>query len=691
MFALAATLRPSVIAPQTGACALLSELKPSERLGPLYRFANAVAMDSQKLQGVRIDSTVLRGASSETAWTDQREQLVVEVDDWRQRALHMTIKYAPATTVWQRWLNSGGAIDEILKLIVADTTDEPAMEHLIVTLESKKRFNDLVKETDSNQTGRRKGRDIHARALTQLYDHAQQAVSFARRHLSLRQSRPSQSNYITQALTDLRTSAASLGPPASDDLSALAASEKSILSAAANTAAYAVERFRELLDHPIAEEPDPHELYASGLFGYPEIPIDDHGVPACGDRKALDLILSSEAHPLTTSFDVRLQNADFHTASRIIEWIEYGSVDEDDTSDLRGRLEAALDHANRQLRHEIDDTRAKLERARALGHVSPTERDNHDADLVDMERRVALRTPDYLSERSKIRSIDNKIDRALDVQRRMATETLSGLKTPRASDAYRTIAKTIERGDIVTANELIDRVRSGDASSSPDQPIEQSEPFRDFYPAQAVAIEDALEGSNPRTVGDRIVRGDSFGGMAFGSIPGSQRQSAKKMLDAWFDLKRSARLSTPARESLRTVFSELGFIVRKVTIRRDDRNFGEALVVTVPLADRERCPVPAFGSFVNGHYRVVCLWGRPTEEDILQHAEDGTRKTATIVLYFGRLTKPRRENLGVLSRRRSQTLIVVDEVLLVFLCGQRGSRTRILFSARFRFHTLNPM
>ena len=189
---------------------------------------------------------------------------------------------------------------------------------------------------------------------------------------------------------------------------------------------------------------------------------------------------------------------------------------------------------------------------------------------------------------------------------------------------------------------------------------------------------------------DRIVRGGSFAGMAFGSIPGSQRQSAKRMLDSWFELKRSGRLSDVAPDGLTTLFSELGFIVRQVTVRHDERNFGEALVNTVPLADRDRCPVPAFGSFVNGQYRVVCLWGRPTEEDILQHGEESTRKTATVVLYFGRLTKTRRENLAILARRRSQTMIVVDEVLLIFLCGERGSRTRILFSCSIPFTYVQP-
>ena len=100
--------------------------------------------------------------------------------------------------------------------------------------------------------------------------------------------------------------------------------------------------------------------------------------------------------------------------------------------------------------------------------------------------------------------------------------------------------------------------------------------------------------------------------------------------------------------------------------------------------------IPAYGSIASGQYRVVCLWGRPTEEDLLQHADPRAVKQATIVLYFGRLSESRRTALATASRERSRTLLVLDELLLLFLCGERGSRVPPLFACSLPFTFVQP-
>ena len=112
--ALAGVLRPVVLAPQSGAWAILTALKPSERLEAVYRFASGVAEKSQRLQRVRIDSIVLRGAGSEAFWEKERNELNSEASNWLELAHHRTIKYAPATKVWQCWLKRGGLISQLV-------------------------------------------------------------------------------------------------------------------------------------------------------------------------------------------------------------------------------------------------------------------------------------------------------------------------------------------------------------------------------------------------------------------------------------------------------------------------------------------------------------------------------------------------------------------------------------------------
>ena len=85
----------------------------------------------------------------------------------------------------------------------------------------------------------------------------------------------------------------------------------------------------------------------------------------------------------------------------------------------------------------------------------------------------------------------------------------------------------------------------------------------------------------------------------------------------------------------------------------------------------------------NGIYRVLFLWGGPAEEDILQHADESGRHRAAIAFYFGGLGTDRRAILARLARERAQSLLVVDELLLLYLCSVTDSRVPILFPVRY--------
>ena len=695
MLGLAGTLRPALLAPQSGALAFLTALKPGERLGAVYRLAQAVVDEGQKLQGVRIDSTILRGVGSEAVWEDERERLTVDAAEWQAQALHKTIKYAPATSVWQRWLKSGGLLNQLMTLITSGgSEDDSSIREIVAKLEDRKAFEEQVKKTDRVEIGRRRGQDIHAGALNQLHAHAREAMEYARRHLGLNSAKPSQSDFLTQTLVALRDRVESLAPPALEELRDCIGREKSLFAGAARIAVNAIARFRECLDPEnigVDREPEPKALVASGLFGFSSIHIDDDGAPEGDSRLVLDALLSTDQpEALDSAFERMLTAGDLRTAKRIVEWIE--EEDLEDVEELRNRLDKALQSEIEQLRHEMGATRTRVEVALVRGYISDAERAIYDADLVELERRLAeSRVFRFDVERTKLREVDDKIKHGLMAQKGKVEDALARLSLAPDSAERTRIRQSIEHEDLVTANELIDRARRKDSSSVESQPSSQRQVFQEFYPLRSRAIEKALEDSrSARRVVEQIKEGSEFAGMMLGNVPGAQRKSAEQMLEAWFTLKRAGRLDDRAKAGITTIFSGLGFIVRKVDVVRSERNFGEARIATDPLSARERCPIPAFGSFVNGQYRLVFLWGRPTEEDIYQHADERSGRQATIVLYLGRLSEARREVISRMARQRSRTLLVLDELLLVFLCGERDSRMPTLFACTIPFTYVQP-
>ncbi len=694
LLALSGTLRPALLVPEAGAVAFLSALKPSERLANVYRLASAVAEQSWKLQGVRIDPTVLRCVESEAAWEAERDELVAEAKTWEAQAQHKTIKYQPATKVWQTWLKAGGLIDRLVQLITEDRKpDMTSVKEIKDELEHQQSFEELVKRTDRVEIGRRGGRDIHAGALNQLRALALEVVELARRYQSVDDSTPTQSDFLTRTLGELRAKVELLSPPALAELDEIAAGERSLFSAVAKTARQALVRFQQFVNFKDViphREPEPSELMASGLFAFPRVEIDEAGTPKGDARNILQAIVwPDEATPLSSAVAGRLEQGDLSTARRIVEWVAWEGLG--DTDELQVQLHEARTVLTRSLRQKLAETSTRIAKAAVGGHIGDSERSHYDAELVDLERRLAAsQVQRFDVERLKIETISKKIDDSLRAKKRDVEASFAEISSSVDDRSRQRVDQLIEHGDLVTASELIDRMRHDDPGAWQEQSSHHREWFREFYPEGARAIDQALVETDGRRILDQLRSGNEFAGIALNNIPGAQRKSAREMLEAWFRLKRVGRLANGAEEDITTLLSSLGFIVRKVTVIRSERNFGEARVETDPIETRERCPIPGFGSLVDGHYRLVFLWGRPTEEDILQHADALPGRAATIVVYLGRLTEARRDAFSRMARARSRTLLVLDELLLAFLCGQRGSRMPVLFGCAIPFTFVQP-
>ncbi len=694
LLALCGTLRPALLVPEAGAAAFLSVLKPSERLANVYCLASAVAEQSRKLQGVRIDSTVLRCVDSEAAWEAERDELVAEAKRWEAHAQHKTIKYQPATKVWQTWVKVDGFVNRLIQLITgARSPDMISLQKIKDEFEHQQSFEALVKRTDRVEIGRRKGDDIQAGALNQLRVLALEVVELARRYQLINDSRPAQLDFLTRTLRELRACVERLSPPALTELDEITAGERSLFSAVANTAKQALVRFQQFVnveDVILHKEPQPSELLASGLFAFPRVIIDEAGAPTGDARSILESIVSpDEATSLPSAVADRLEAGDLSTASRIIKWAAWeGSGDADE---LQIQLREKRTNLTRELRRQIAETSTRIAKAALGGHIEDSERSRYDAEIVDLERRLAASEVQRFDvERAKVETISETIDESLRAKKRDVEASFAEISLSVDDRDRQRFEQLIEAGDLVTANELIDRMRRNEPAAWQQQSGNHREWFREFYPESARAIDQALVEVDGRRILEQLRSGNEFAGVALNNIPGAQRQSAREMLEAWFKLKRAGRLGNGAEEDITTLLSSLGFIVRKVTVSRSERNFGEARVETDPIQTRERCPIPGFGSLADGRYRLVFLWGRPTEEDILQHADALPGRAATIVVYLGRLTEARRDAFARMARARSRTLLILDELLLVFLCGQRGSRMPVLFGCAIPFTFVQP-
>ncbi len=690
LLALAGLLRPSLLALHTGALELLAQIRPSDRLDSVYEFAQLIREKTQKLQGARLDAAMLRGASSEANWEVERKQLDEDISQWQYQARHMRIKYSPAHSVWQQWQKPEGLIGRLIRLAANSKDSNTEDEQLATDIEDRTRFTDLVNDTDRNEVGRKRGPKIHARALDQLHNHSRQAARLVRRHISLAKSKPERGDYLTDALAALRMEIPTGAQAAIEQLNQAASDASPMLAGAIATAVNAIQQYCSLFDpDSVGEEREmaPPEVLASGLFLHTEIRISEDGTPDGVPKEVLDILVQEPIHPnMPEAFVARLDAGNLRTAEHMMNWIDY--VEAGDGDELRKQLDRARERKTSTLRAIMDEVRVKVEAALALGYLSDMERARHDAELVNIGGRLDRgEVQDFDVEQNTLDAIKTELLEGLKEQRTKARDDLRNLDLPEDDEARRGISLAIEQDDIVTANELIERARNDETPSDDDR----RNVFEEFFPDRMRSIERVLKSErNPRNIVTRMRQGENIGDLEFSLVPDAQLKAAREMLDAWLTLKRPGRFNSSGEKNLRTIFTAFGFTVRGTSLKQSDKNVAEVELTTEIVSDRARCPVPTYGSDARGRYRIVLLWGRPTEENLLEYGDPRGGGSPTIALYFGHLSEAQRQGLASLSRARARTLLVIDELLVIFLCGEHGSRMRPMFACALPFTYIQP-
>jgi hypothetical protein len=178
-----------------------------------------------------------------------------------------------------------------------------------------------------------------------------------------------------------------------------------------------------------------------------------------------------------------------------------------------------------------------------------------------------------------------------------------------------------------------------------------------------------------------------------GRVPGAQAKQAAEMLESWFTVKHARNITD---SEIRIILNHLGFSVTGVKINRQpDLNIRPTQrtwieVLTEVIEDRNRCPVSIYGSGANGSYRLLCVWDRPAEDDLLGDVGETAYGNPVIVFHFGRMTESRRRDLARLCKERRKTFLVIDDTLMLYLCGERGLRLPVMLDCTLPFTFIEP-
>lgn len=692
-----ASLRPTLLAPHTEASEILQSLRLGEGLNQLYGYCRIIAQYGN--QGLALDPTAIKTVKSQMLWEAEIVSLCQRVEDWWTQAPRLNMIYGPAKAVWHEWIKENKLIYSLLIPVRQNNPGKlDIAKKYVEQLSSETQINEEVKRTQREINLMRGNSDaITGKALNQLRQHVREAVDFARQWVDAQEYRmDKRNNYAHSQAQKLRQDLSILHEVVLQELYSVEVKNSSIfINAAISCCRTAVEDIRNLFEPnaPLPTvEPDLKYLLHAELLKISSLPMDYNWQPEFKSIEWLgkEIINLVEQNYCTfeEAFYTRSNNKDHEATGRIIEYFHAYRETLVDIDQLEQQRNRDISYCLEELNKAVKETQKLLEENVALGLLRETERLDYAGQIEGINNAIAT-TLRFFEKFSHLETISNAINtkrqEKIDETRKKLIQEL-GQENP----AFTRISSVLDKGDVLTANEYIDMVQRGRPIPEPEK---RESAFIEFFKDYA-SIENVLESARNRTVRrdliNQIKKGKSIGSLQMQQVPGAQAQQASEMLEAWFKAKEKKNQPiTETGEEVRKILRYLGFNTTQIAINQV-RNFTWVDVTVEVIQDKNRCPVPSYGSEAKGRYRILCVWERPPEEDILNAIGDTSHGSPVLVFHFGRMTKQRRKDLARLCRERRRTFIVIDDAVVFYLCGERGTRLPVLFDCTLPFTFLEP-
>jgi len=666
---IAATLRPMVLAPAMGAAAIASYRHLNGRYSALLELVRAVGDVSEPLTGFTIGPAVLRSAADEVSQKAQLARLVKDADDWLvERAPSKKIRYAPASKVWQHWLKPGEAIHNLISPVSRGATDERhTVRSAAEGLANYNAFIALVRDTDRRQLDRR-GQDIEAGALEHLWVATCEAVALAKEWLGAQSVLSDAGGRLRALVRQLQLAFDSYADQACVELSeSLNDDEWGQVGAASRVLRAEVEAIANIFKQsdavPLAET-SAKELLAHDLLLVPSVSIADDWSVESNPTQLMSALGSWAVRPIDVSeaFNSLVQKGNIAGAMLLQEDL----ADDGESSGRKQLVDRSRDSWVRDLERRVQEARRASEVGLAYGYLSDAERTACEGELSAVEQ-CHRETDRFDQAMLRVDAVIKKIEEQKDRRIQEARSEFEREKSSLTPEVSKQVAVPLERSDIHTFNELMQRVRLG-MEPWPERDLRR-DAFCDFFPSVQTDLLGQLAKLDPAEVDKLISFGGEIGRISFDLEGDAQaRKEAEEVYRAWAS---SVGRRSMTRDNVRKILDALGLPVRNM--EQDKTGSGWSLQTT-PITDREICPVPHFGSRAQGRYRVVVLADRLTPEDLLQRIGATSQQTATIVFVLSRSPIRFWPELARLSKERQRSFLLLDESILLLLLSQRGSR-----------------
>ena len=274
---LPATLHPSLLAPATGASAVLHTFQLTDELPRLAEYCQHIA-DYGDGQVALNPEAFKNGTGKATSTHKGGDSLEQVVETWWARAPRQVFSFAPAAKVWGKWREPRGLLHALVTPIRQnDSAKISSLKQAIEKLSDDAHFQREVERTDRDILKRRLGDAISGRAFDQLHTATREAIEFARQWIDKQEGRDKKSQGMSPE--QLRKHIWGRQGGIKEELAAFKRRQPSLLvQIGLECCKRAFEKTHALFDPGAivpTEEPLPRPLLCTDLLRIPSLTLND--------------------------------------------------------------------------------------------------------------------------------------------------------------------------------------------------------------------------------------------------------------------------------------------------------------------------------------------------------------------------------------------------------------------------------
>jgi hypothetical protein len=333
-------------------------------------------------------------------------------------------------------------------------------------------------------------------------------------------------------------------------------------------------------------------------------------------------------------------------------------------------LEESKNEFSERINFEIRKLKTEVERGSAYGYILNGKRSTYISSIEEIveNKKSMVEGLNYPLLRSHLNNLNSKILQ----EKKNLKDEYSQLITPNIENKD-VLLNYLKKDNFLVFNEVLAGIKEG-------RQIENEEAdgmLTNFFQVFLAKVTPQKSSAISTAIGKR----KSHLGFDYSQLTTIQSKESIDIYRKWKSLKSDPALKKDtSKGDLEILLASIGFKATSLDepIIEDKSVYANFKCETVK--GRNRTPIPRFGSIAQGNYRLICLKENSNEEDLLELIKYFSPKEsnrATIVFYFGWLGQKNRLEILKLSKKRKMSFLLLDEALLLYLCGTNKSKLPI--------------